>query len=157
LNEVRTFPVERSSRRRVESREEIRIVEGEVGEGVREVIGPAGTAQTTKGHEAMRIERRCLGEAMKGEGDERPMKSSLSSPIRRSYSRTKPSTEPVIIVGPEMTREVMASLASLRVWMGERDWDLCSRGQEEREGKGERSKEGKEMGEPQLRNESRDW
>jgi hypothetical protein len=41
--------------------------------------------------------------------------------------------------------------------MGERDWDLCSRGQEEREGKGERSKEGKEMGEPQLRNESRDW
>jgi hypothetical protein len=68
LNEVRTFPVERSSRRRVESREEIRIVEGEVGEGVREVIGPAGTAQTTKGHEAMRIERRCLGSDEGGRG-----------------------------------------------------------------------------------------
>lgn len=41
-----------------------------------------------------------------------------------SYSRTQPSTEPEMTVGPEKTSEVIESRASVSTWIGERFWDL---------------------------------
>jgi hypothetical protein len=44
-----------------------------------------------------------------------------------SYSRTQPSTEPEMTVGPEKTSEVIESRASVSTWIGERFCDLKQR------------------------------
>lgn len=41
-----------------------------------------------------------------------------------SYSRTQPSTEPEMTVGPEKMSDVIESRASAKTWIGERFWDL---------------------------------
>lgn len=43
------------------------------------------------------------------------MQSALNSPIRMSYSRTQPSTDPEMTMGPEKMTDVMESRASVRV------------------------------------------
>lgn len=44
--------------------------------------------------------------------------------MRMSYSRTQPSTEPLTMVLPEKTSDVIESRASVSVWIGDRFCDL---------------------------------
>jgi hypothetical protein len=53
-------------------------------------------------------------------------KSSTSVPLRMSYCRTYPSTQPTKMVVSWMRMEVIESLASSRIWMGMRCCDFRS-------------------------------